>query len=316
MAPVSTAAPGSLDLKPNTAPEASTDSLSSSVVPPVAENANLKRKNSLDSQGDTVMETRQPEETTVSPSTDHPHPMSLHDDMDDAKNASDIMLSAPWIPQQPHYSSNIVDRFNQECHDFVTYLQPSTSEQMVREWLIGRLRRLVHEIWGDPRMRAHDDSVEWADLLCYGSTKTTTFLSTGDINLMIITNVTTQLENEMLQRLKEVLIQRNFGDATGTKRVIVTNAFTPIVRFWEKRTLIKVDICIASPVVVESGEFAAAHLEHERYGRGLRSLLMLLKHFLAQHVLNEQFSGGVGTYLLTLMTVAFFQVYYRLMFFK
>jgi DNA polymerase sigma len=59
---------------------------------------------------------------------------------------------------------------------------------------------------------------------------------------------------------------------------------------------------------VESATLVKEILRDPYYGQGIRTMMMLLKQFLAQRLLNEVYSGGLGSFALVMLITAFFKV--------
>jgi len=85
---------------------------------------------------------------------------------------------------------------------------------------------------------------------------------------------------------------------------VIPNTKVPLVKFTHAPTGLSVDVSF----VKETGPQAAVLMKTFMEAMPpLRPLIFVLKYFLAARVLNEPYSGGVGSYLLQLMIVSFLQ---------
>jgi hypothetical protein len=96
-------------------------------------------------------------------------------------------------------------------------------------------------------------------------------------------------------------------EARGVARKVdvIDSARVPIVKLWEARSGIQIDISFDARSAVVSraliGHFLARF-------PALRPLLLVAKYFVAQRGLNDTYSGGVGSFLLVLMVVHVLQL--------
>ena len=85
---------------------------------------------------------------------------------------------------------------------------------------------------------------------------------------------------------------------------VIPNTKIPLVKFTHAPTGLSVDVSF----VKETGPQAAVLMKTFMEALPpLRPLIFVLKYFLAARVLNEPYSGGVGSYMLQLMIVSFLQ---------
>lgn len=194
-----------------------------------------------------------------------------------------------------------------EIVDFVHIMEPMPAEIQEREKLIQEVKDLVQSIFGSS-----------AEVQVFGSQATGLLLPTSDIDLVVI-----QVEDkdkkleEKIQDAEEEWEQpvssplRRFADEMQTTWVdrlsyleAIENTRIPLVKFTDKRTNISVDVSFDQP----SGPPAAVLMKTYLNAMPvLRPLTFVLKYFLAARSLNEPYSGGVGSFMLQLLIVAFLQ---------
>jgi non-canonical poly(A) RNA polymerase PAPD5/7 len=85
---------------------------------------------------------------------------------------------------------------------------------------------------------------------------------------------------------------------------LIENTRIPLVKFTHASTNISVDVSFDQPSGPPAAQLMKRYLEALP---PLRPLTFVLKYFLAARCLNEPYTGGVGSFLLQLMIVAFLQ---------
>lgn len=79
----------------------------------------------------------------------------------------------------------------------------------------------------------------------------------------------------------------------------------PILNLTEIKSGLSLDICVNVTSGIESSVITRSYLQQYPY---MRDLIIVLKFFLDLKMLNKPFSGGLGSYGLTLLVVSFLQV--------
>lgn len=80
----------------------------------------------------------------------------------------------------------------------------------------------------------------------------------------------------------------------------------PIVKFRDATSHLDVDVAFGVSAGLENSAVIAKLLEEHAH---LRSLALILKHYLKQRGLNETWNGGLGSYALVIMITHYLQVY-------
>jgi non-canonical poly(A) RNA polymerase PAPD5/7 len=99
-------------------------------------------------------------------------------------------------------------------------------------------------------------------------------------------------------------IRKDWGVSELSYLEIVENTRIPLVKFTHASTNISVDVSFDQPSGPPAAQLMKRYLEALP---PLRPLTFVLKYFLAARCLNEPYTGGVGSFLLQLMIVAFLQ---------
>lgn len=109
-------------------------------------------------------------------------------------------------------------------------------------------------------------------------------------------------QNSPLQRFAKAIRQDWEGDLSYFETVEQTRI--PLVKFTHATTNISIDVSFNQPTGPPAAQLMKRYLEALP---PLRPLTFVLKYFLAARGLNEPYTGGVGSFMLQLLIVAFLQ---------
>ena len=179
---------------------------------------------------------------------------------------------------------------HEEIEDFYRYMTPRSSEYRMRYEVAHRVTQILQKKW--PQAEVH----------MFGSVMTGLFLPTSDIDLVVIghwpkTPIFT-LEEELKKADIAVKDTINPLDKTAV----------PVIKFTDKQTEVKVDICFNRTSGVAGVKVI---LEFIHQFPILPKLVLVLKQFLTQRNLHEVFFGGISSYALVLLAVNFLQLHPR-----
>lgn len=197
-----------------------------------------------------------------------------------------MSFDAPWA-EHVYTHHNMTLRLHEEMLDFCAYMSPRPEEELERRELIARFTELCQDIWPG------------CELKPFGSFATRLYLPTSDIDIVLV-----GADGDAAGRLELLADEIRSADMASYLEVI-GKAKIPIVKFTDKKTGLKMDVCFD-----EVGGLASAKLVNEKQQTmpALRPLVLFLKFFLQCRLLNETYSGGVGSYLLQLMVISFLQL--------
>jgi non-canonical poly(A) RNA polymerase PAPD5/7 len=226
----------------------------------------------------------------------------------------------PWIDDsrnKQYFSRQIhpLTKLHNEIVSFCHLMEPLPYEIEQREKLVNRIRETVREYFDS------DTKVE-----VFGSQATGLFLPTSDIDIVVITkdyekqNMNDATNEDMsrdntesstdslgpLQRFS-MAIQNTWLDELFSFEVIEKTR-VPLVKFRHATTNIQVDVSFNQPTGPPAAKLTKEYLQALP---PLRPLTFVLKYFLAARCLNEPYSGGVGSFMLQLLIVAFLQHHRR-----
>jgi len=126
-------------------------------------------------------------------------------------------------------------------------------------------------------------------------------LPTSDIDLVVFGDVGDTIA--ALFALAEHICEEGLCEVEDM--TVLAQARVPIIHFIDAKTRCGVDVSINVNVGVMHTSLIKNYLQQFK---PLKPLLLVLKFFLHQHALNEPYTGGLGSYGLTLMLVNFLQL--------
>ena len=201
-----------------------------------------------------------------------------------------LMGKIPWMPTKgyPPYS-NFYLRLHQEVLDFTRWISLTTAEQASRDSFLARLNGVCKSLWRKSKV------------VPFGSFYTGLSLPSSDIDVSVV-NVKGTDEVGTLRRLANALLEQqqvSFIELRETAKV-------PILRIRDinpPHCELDINVNIESPqatskFIIRNGvdQFPA-----------FRPLMLILKSFLAHRNLADTFTGGIGSYLLSCLVIAFLQ---------
>lgn len=199
-----------------------------------------------------------------------------------------ILSDVPWRSSLKGIASPML-RLHQEMVEFVRFLTPSSEEQLLRQAAISRIEEIVKRIWPT------------ANLQVFGSFATGLYLPTSDVDVVILNSGCGDVALG-LKALASALSRQGLGNSFQ----IILKARVPIAKFREARSGYNFDVSFD----VSNGPEAASTIRAlmDNFS-AMRPLTLVLKLFLQQRELNEVYSGGLGSYALSVMIASFLQAH-------
>ncbi|KAJ3017418.1 hypothetical protein HKX48_003554 [Thoreauomyces humboldtii] len=195
-----------------------------------------------------------------------------------------------WQPKDRVYSKDLLMMLNEEIEDYIGYLVPTEAEHFMRQMTVDRIRETVLSVF--PR----------AKVTVFGSFETKLYLPSSDVDLVVMDP---SAKGEALQKLKRALQSRNIC----SKIDVIASAKVPIIKMVDSLTNYPADISFNVDGGIRAAKIVKTFIEDPLYGAGLRPLLLIMKQFLLQRGLNEVFTGGMGSYALMCLIVAFLKMH-------
>ena len=208
------------------------------------------------------------------------------------EDTKDVILRPTSNQDRPPWCKNYVyDHFNQrkilskEILDFSNWIKPTNIEIQIRTLITNKLKNLIHLNF--PKF----------ELILHGSTSQGIVLPNGDLDYIIIPDINNSLNlYEIFEILNNNLLYENhfFSES-----IIISSAKVPIIKGVESLFGIKIDIAIYTSIESFNGLFNIERTSNLflKYPT-LFPLTILLKIFLIENDLNENFKGGISSTIL------------------
>ncbi|KAI8919016.1 hypothetical protein DFJ77DRAFT_452759 [Powellomyces hirtus] len=200
----------------------------------------------------------------------------------------------PWQPPNRVYSRNLLKMLHEEINDYIAYLIPTEAEHAMRKLTVDRVTKVVQSV------RPH------AKVSVFGSFETKLYLPSSDVDMVVLDSSMGNRAplNEMEKAIRKAGIASKIECIAGAK--------VPIIKMVDSLTRYPADISFNVPAGVKAAEIVKKFIDDPKYGEGLRPLLLIMKQFLYQRNLNEVFTGGIGSYTLMSLIVAFLKMHPKL----
>ena len=209
-------------------------------------------------------------------------------------STSEKSKTIPWMPPSgyPPYT-NFFLRLHQEIIDFERFVSLTEFEQRARESFLHKLNGVCKTLWPESKV------------VPFGSYYTGLSLPSSDIDVSVISvpvDGDGLAEVGCLRKLANSLLEQqqvSFIELRETAKI-------PILRIRDRYPPyceIDININIDSPQATSKFVLRNAVEVYSAF----RPLVMLIKCFLYQRNLADTFTGGIGSYLLSIMVLAFLQ---------
>eukprot|EP01062_Namystynia_karyoxenos_P049513 TRINITY_DN3793_c3_g1_i1.p1 TRINITY_DN3793_c3_g1~~TRINITY_DN3793_c3_g1_i1.p1 ORF type:complete len:764 (+),score=253.38 TRINITY_DN3793_c3_g1_i1:70-2292(+) len=217
------------------------------------------------------------------------------DDIEEGSKAKHLM---PMWARRAYTHRNRFVRMHQEVYDLCNWMKPTEEEDVMRKKVICDMQDLSEELFPG------------SHVLAFGSVVTGLVMPTSDVDCTIvwdgISNTygheRTEILHSMLDKIAKRISDRGMCDDAFPN--VIKHTKVPIVKFTHKETWIDVDISIDSPNGRVNSELVV------RYCRSYpiaQPLISVVKYFLQQRSMHEPYTGGLGSYAVTLAVISFLQ---------
>lgn len=154
----------------------------------------------------------------------------------------------------------------------------------------------------------HALCAEWpdAEVRSFGSQDTKLYLPQGDIDLVVLSRSMDSRPREVTLRSMAACLRAH---KLATDIQVIARAKVPIIKFVCPLGHFNVDISINQANGLQTARFVNRWLAHQP---AIRPLVMVVKQLLQQRALSEVFTGGLGSYSVTLLVLSFLQVHPKL----
>ena len=197
----------------------------------------------------------------------------------------------PWYQEASFQSDLPFVCLHNEIIDFCDYILNSKNQREKRELTFK---------WASDTIKSHFSN---ADVQMFGSTATGLCLPNSDIDIVVFIESDTNIS--IMRAIKKAFdLQKTKVKSTD----LITNTKVPLVKVVESTFNISIDISINSEDGMKAVPIIKSIIQlypHFKY------LVLVMKAFLKIRRLNETYYGGIGSFLLQLMVLAYLQYYYK-----
>jgi non-canonical poly(A) RNA polymerase PAPD5/7 len=225
--------------------------------------------------------------------------LPFHDDAEEVaapKLVTDLVT--PWLVRERIARGEEGDvladsppfvRFHNEMLAFCDFIRPTSAELQVRE---KALQEITEAIQADfPNATVH----------VFGSQLTKILTPTSDLDIVVMDEDNPLPATAILYAIGESVKKKNLASYLE----VISTAKVPIVKFDHAASGISVDICCNNDSGLVTGKLMKQYIQEYP---PLHVLTLVLKMFLSQRKLNETYSGGIGSFVLSCMIVSFLQM--------
>jgi len=198
---------------------------------------------------------------------------------------TDENFLAPWV--QRDYRQDMIGFHNEIC-DFYTYITPQTAEIDMRKRVISDVNSVINEVCPYMKMEI------------FGSFQTGLYLPSSDVDAVLIGKCNPSDISSLLFRLKREFLKRNIVEEESLQ--VLDKAFVPIIKLTHKIIPIKVDISVNQRRGLDVVDYVKDMMKTYPV---LPKLIFVLKQFLVARDFNEVWYGGISSYALITMCIAF-----------
>lgn len=135
----------------------------------------------------------------------------------------------------------------------------------------------------------------------YGSFSSCTYLPISDIDIAV--SIAGQDVNE-LKLLTAIAVQLFADGIIRHTAQLLPSSRIPLLKFHDSFTALPINITVNTTNVLQRAKFVQAHIRPKSLQL---KLLYFIKYYLMHKEFNEVFSGGIGSYALSLMVILFFK---------
>lgn len=197
------------------------------------------------------------------------------------------------------YNSHFTRRLHEEILDFVNYATPTVEEHAARQHIVDLIEYVMLQKFPQAQMKL------------FGSFDTRMYLPTADIDLVLFGDFGEMPKfrsrnggSTHLRNVAKVLVAAGIPAPGSVK--IISKARIPLIKFTDALFHFDVDISFNVESGIESAEIMKALID---LLPSVKPLTLVLKQFLLMRQLNEVFTGGLGSYSVTLLIVSFLQMH-------
>lgn len=181
-------------------------------------------------------------------------------------------------------------RLHNEIISFCENVAPSAEDVNTRDEVVAEISEIAKSLWGE-EVQTH----------IFGSQATGTATKTSDVDLTILgCDCPVDDTINALVAIADEIKNRDLASYLE----IIPGAKVPIIKMDHKKSGLSLDICCNEATGIQ-GASVISSLSKDF--PPFKYLMLVLKAFLAQRQLHETYSGGIGSFVLSVMVISFLQ---------
>ena len=192
---------------------------------------------------------------------------------------------APWLSNFTfEHSKDAIQNLHCECLEFCRFISLTETELATRTTVMNEIQTIISGVFPHTQIQY------------FGSQLSKTLTPSSDLDLVIM-NI--EVKDPLLVLAKHIK-KANIVSYLE----VISSAKVPIVKFDHRDSGISVDILVNNDDGLTTGKLIQ---RLTREFPPLRPLIIILKTFLSQRKLNDTYTGGIGSFVLSVMIVSFLQ---------
>lgn len=199
--------------------------------------------------------------------------------------------SSATPPKVQQHATTFLGALHEELLNFTARMTPTELEQEMRCRVLERVQAAARSVFPE------------CHVVVFGSTLNGLALPASDIDLLCRgwggKEPITHKQMELFGKTMVLL-----GVTEEKTLDVISTARVPIVKFVDSRTQISVDVCFNQTSALDTAKLVKAMCK--KYGAFL-PLALFLKFYHHTRSLNETYSGGIGSFMLSCMLASLFQ---------
>jgi len=200
------------------------------------------------------------------------------------------VLSTP-PPNVKQRASTFLGALHEELLNFASRMTPTELEQGIRYRVLERVQAAAQMVFPE------------CHVVVFGSTFTGLALPTSDIDLLCKGWGSKEpVSHSQMELFGKTMVK--YGLTAEENLDVISTARVPIVKFKDSRSQISVDVCFNQTTALDTAKLVKAMCK--KYGAFL-PLALFLKFYHHSRSLNETYSGGIGSFMLSCMLASMFQ---------
>jgi non-canonical poly(A) RNA polymerase PAPD5/7 len=212
--------------------------------------------------------------------------LSQQIEQDEVKTGNELY---PWLTRATKKAKGMV-KLHHEILDFYNFIRPNSEEDEIRTKSLKLVKSMIKEKYPHWKIKS------------FGSFPNKIHLPDSDVDIAVIADLTNDSNEDQVKVLKK--ITKILTETNSVDYIQLIHARVPIIKATLKDTKINIDICANRKNGYEAKKIIKQTLTDFAF---MRPIIYVLKYFLRQRKLNETYTGGISSFLLFNLLLAYIQ---------